>query len=68
MYETVAGKRPLELLKKKREREKKTQKKVGGPSHANVKYSMRCRREKDKIMTAKNSNSPDGSYLFIFNV
>lgn len=49
-------------------RGKKTRKKVGGPSHANVKYRMRCRKEKDKNMTAKNPNSPDGSYLFIFNV
>lgn len=51
---------------KKSER-KKTPEKVGGTNHANVKYSKRCRREKDKNMTAENPNSPDGSYLFIFN-
>lgn len=51
----------------KKVREKKTPEKVGGTNHANVKYSKRCRREKDKNMTAENPNSPDGSYLFIFN-
>lgn len=48
-------------------REKKTPEKVGGTNHANVNYSKRCRKEKDKNMTAENPNSPDGSYLFIFN-
>lgn len=51
----------------KKVREKNPPEKVGGTNHANVKYSKRCRKEKDKNMTAENPNSPDGSYLFIFN-
>lgn len=51
----------------KKVREKNPPEKVGGTNHANVNYSKRCRKEKDKNMTAENPNSPDGSYLFIFN-